>query len=83
MTHGSATVPDPLHPLHRHDVGACELPLPCELEPVAFATRQIQQRDIVVNECSISREAALSSAAGRTLSSAPEVTGAANHNSKP
>jgi len=27
MTHGSATVPDPLHPLHRHDVGACELPL--------------------------------------------------------
>ena len=37
MTHGSATVPDPLHQLHRHDVGACELPLPRELEPVAFA----------------------------------------------
>ena len=37
MTHGSATVPDPLHPLHRDDVGACELPLPRELEPVAFA----------------------------------------------
>ena len=44
MTHGSATVPDPLHPLHRHDVGACELPLPRELEPVAFAMRQKQQR---------------------------------------
>ena len=40
MTHGSATVPDPLHPLHRHDVGACELPLPRELEPVAFAMRR-------------------------------------------
>lgn len=43
MTHGSATVPDPLdplHPLHTHDVGACELPLPSELEPVAFAMRQ-------------------------------------------
>ena len=39
MTHGSATVPDPLHPLHRHDVGACELPLPRELETVAFAMR--------------------------------------------
>jgi hypothetical protein len=37
MTHGSATVPDPLHPLHRHDIGACELPLP--REPVAFAMR--------------------------------------------
>jgi hypothetical protein len=36
MTHGSATVPDPLH---THDVGACELPLPRELEPVAFAMR--------------------------------------------
>ena len=36
MTHGSATVPDPLQ---RHDVGACELPLPRELEPVAFAMR--------------------------------------------
>jgi hypothetical protein len=36
MTHGSATVPDPLH---RHDVGACELPLPRDLEPVAFAMR--------------------------------------------
>jgi|tagenome__1003787_1003787.scaffolds.fasta_scaffold20974625_2 hypothetical protein len=40
MTHGSATVPDPLHPLQRHDVGACELPFPRELEPVAFAMRQ-------------------------------------------
>ena len=40
MTHGSATVPDPLHPLHRHDVGACELPLPRELEPVAFRVGQ-------------------------------------------
>ena len=43
MTHGNATVPDPLHrlhPLHTHDVGACELPLPRELEPVAFAMRQ-------------------------------------------
>jgi hypothetical protein len=39
MTHGSATVPDPLHPLYRHDVGAYELPLPRELEPVAFAMR--------------------------------------------
>jgi hypothetical protein len=37
-------VPDPLHPLHRHDVGACELPLPRELEPVAFAMRQERQR---------------------------------------
>jgi hypothetical protein len=36
-------VPDPLHPLHRHDVGACELPLPRELEPVAFAMRQNQR----------------------------------------
>jgi hypothetical protein len=36
-------VPDPLHPLHRHDVGACELPLPRELEPVAFAMRQMQE----------------------------------------
>jgi hypothetical protein len=36
-------VPDPLHPLHRHDVGACELPLPRELEPVALAMRQEQQ----------------------------------------
>ena len=44
MTHGSATVPDPLHPLHRHDVGACELAIPRELEPVAFAMRQEQQR---------------------------------------
>ena len=41
MTHGSATVPDPLHPLHRHDVGACELPLPRELEPVALAMRLV------------------------------------------
>ena len=32
MTHGSATAPDPLHPLHRHDIGACELPLPRGLE---------------------------------------------------
>jgi hypothetical protein len=44
MTHGSATVPDALHPLHRHDVGACELPLPRELEPVPFAMRQERQR---------------------------------------
>ena len=42
MTHGSATVPDPLHPLHRDDIGACELPLPRELEPVAFAMRQMR-----------------------------------------
>ena len=40
MTHGSATVPDPLHPLHRDNVGAGELPLPRELEPVAFAMRR-------------------------------------------
>jgi hypothetical protein len=43
MTHGSATVPDPLHPLHRHDVCACELPLPRELEFVAFAMRHARQ----------------------------------------
>ena len=42
MTQGSATVPDRLHPLHRHDVGACELPLPRELEPVAFAMRHLR-----------------------------------------
>jgi hypothetical protein len=42
MTHGSATVPDPLQ---RHDVGACKLPLPRELEPVAFAMRQWEQRE--------------------------------------
>jgi hypothetical protein len=50
MTHGSATVPDPLHPLHplhRHDVGACELPLPRELEPVALAMRQRKQRGVL------------------------------------
>ena len=26
MTHENAAVPDPLRPLHRHDVGACQLP---------------------------------------------------------
>jgi hypothetical protein len=44
MTHGSATVPDLLHPLHTQDVGTCELPLPRELEPVAFAMRQPRQQ---------------------------------------
>jgi hypothetical protein len=52
MTHGSATVPDPLHPLHTHDVGACELPLPRELEPVAFAMRQRREPAVPSEECS-------------------------------
>jgi hypothetical protein len=38
MTHGSHGA-GPAAPAHRHDVGACELPLPRDLEPVAFAIR--------------------------------------------
>jgi len=37
MTHGSATVPDPLRPLHRHDVGGYELPLSRELAASRFS----------------------------------------------
>ena len=59
MTHGSATVPDPLHPLHRDDVGAGELPLPRALEPVAFAMRHMRQRAVTCTECSLRVKARL------------------------
>jgi hypothetical protein len=36
MTRGSATVPDPLHPLQGTTSAHGALPLPRELEPVAF-----------------------------------------------
>lgn len=61
MTHGSATVPEPLHPLHRHDVGACELPLPRELEPVALVMRHKEQSDLAVDRCSVQADESESS----------------------
>ena len=36
----SATRPDPLHPMHRHDVGRARAPDRTELEHVAIAMRQ-------------------------------------------
>jgi hypothetical protein len=39
-TNGSATWPDPLRPVHRHDVGACKLAIGGSSSTVAVATRQ-------------------------------------------
>ncbi len=39
----SATRPDPLHPMHRHDVGRARAPDRTELEHVAIAMRQRQE----------------------------------------
>jgi hypothetical protein len=40
----SATRPDPLHPMHRHDVGRARAPDRTELEHVAIAMRQKRKR---------------------------------------
>jgi hypothetical protein len=41
-TSGSATWPDPLRPVHRHDVGVCELPIGGSSSTVAVVMRQMR-----------------------------------------
>jgi hypothetical protein len=45
-TNGSATWPDPLHPVHRHDVGVCELTMRGSSSTVAVAMRQKEARPV-------------------------------------
>ena len=45
-THGSATWPDALRPVHRHNEGARELPIGWRSSTIAVALRQTQQRPL-------------------------------------
>jgi hypothetical protein len=48
-TNGSATWPDPLRPVHRHEVGARELPIGGSSTTVAVATRQKEYSSVPEN----------------------------------
>ena len=52
-THGSATWPDALRPVHRHNEGALELPIGWRSSTIAVALRHMQQRAASWNECSL------------------------------
>jgi hypothetical protein len=72
---GSATWPDPLHPVHGHDVGACELPIGGSSSTVAVATRQRQQRRADCSyPCSSGAPALISRAHGALLLSCTQAS---------
>jgi hypothetical protein len=67
-TNGSATWPHPLRPVHRHDVGAWELPIGGSSSTVAVATRQKEHSWRVVSR-------AWRTLSSRSVSPPPDAAG--------
>src|ERR1700681_1758207 len=68
-THGSATWPDALRPVHRHNEGALELPIGWRSSTIAVALRQKQQlrlRQARLGGCPFRTQAATPSASDDT-----------------
>ena len=60
-THGSATWPDALRPVQRHNEGARELPIGWRSSTIAVALRQIRQSGAALPGCRSSSKAAVAS----------------------